>query len=202
MAVLSNGRARDADTPGYVAPSPGTSFGRSSSAPASYLAAHGGSLPVPAGCPSTGSLARDSVLLRLTFSVPTNATALAFDWLFATADYPAWVCTQFTDYFLALVDGSSVFLPPDGNVALDSIAGNPVNASFQAPVMELCDGCPGGTGPLAGTGYENLGATGWHTSTVPVVGGETLTLDLLVFDVGDPSEDSLILVDDLRWVTQ
>ena len=82
--------------------------------------------------------------------------------------------------------------------------------------------CPGGTSELQGTGfgitgkwcdaYSGLpgggggsktstagGATGWLTSSAPVTGGETFTLDLVIWDTGDGILDSSVLLDNFTW---
>jgi hypothetical protein len=78
--------------------------------------------------------------------------------------------------------------------------------------------CPGGTSELAGTGYgqdgkwcggmtkpsqansTNGGATGWLTSQAPVQGGETFTLEFMIWDTGDAVLDSSVLLDNFTWV--
>lgn len=78
--------------------------------------------------------------------------------------------------------------------------------------------CPGGAAELAGTGFgasgkwcsiydggasttsTNGGATGWLTSQAPVQGGETFTLELMIWDTGDAVLDSSVLVDNFTWV--
>ena len=45
----------------------------------------------------------------------------------------------------------------------------------------------------------NGGGTTWLTTDSPVVSGETITLDLVIFDVGDHAYDSLVLLDNFRW---
>lgn len=198
MAAISSGKARDAGDPDFIDPTVGTTFARAGNAPASYLSAHGGVLPSGA-CPGGRSSANDSIALHLVLQVPQDATALRFDWTFASADYPDYVCnggSQFVDFFLALVQGSSPDLPADGNVAL--VGGNPVSTVFVP--FDYCSGCPNGTGGLAGTGYTGHAITNWHTAEIPVVGGETLTLDLMTFDVGDWVVDAVVLLDGMRWV--
>jgi len=77
--------------------------------------------------------------------------------------------------------------------------------------------CPGGPGELAGTGFGidgawcggysgnkkkqsvNGGATGWLTSQAPIQGGETFTLELMIWDTGDPFLDSSALIDNFSW---
>jgi hypothetical protein len=63
---------------------------------------------------------------------------------------------------------------------------------------------PYGTAELSGTGLElnNTGAgTRWITSAAPVVPGETVTLEFLLFDVGDGILGTSVLLDDFRWTT-
>jgi cysteine-rich repeat protein len=43
------------------------------------------------------------------------------------------------------------------------------------------------------------GGTGWLTATAPVVPGETIELDLMIFDVTDNITDSLVLIDGFEW---
>jgi hypothetical protein len=81
-------------------------------------------------------------------------------------------------------------LPADTNVgALAS--GDPVTLSM--PGIPAC-----GT-ECAGTAY--VSALPWYTLTSPVVPGETITLDLIVTDTGDPGGDTSVLFDQFRWST-
>jgi len=204
LAALSSGTARDADTPGYIAPEPGTDFASSSPPPAVVLAAHGGSLPTYPGCPAPAATAHDPVALRLTLHVPATATRLALDWLFLSANFAEWLCTVADDYFMIVVQGSSPALPADRNLALDS-SGNPMSSMHDD--YYYCQATPpftclGGDGRLLGTGYEMGigGATDWHTAFVPVVPGETLVVDLMVFEGLDGTIDTAVLLDGLRWL--
>ena len=84
----------------------------------------------------------------------------------------------------------------------------------QAPGWAVgCNVCPDGTGDLAGTGMDNAactffgescagaagGGTVWLETTAPVVPGETITLQLMVFDVSDDILDSLTILDGFEW---
>lgn len=65
-----------------------------------------------------------------------------------------------------------------------------------------CYTCPQGNGELAGTGMEvgnTGGGTQWLETTAPIVPGETITLELSVFDVSDNILDSLALLDAFEW---
>lgn len=200
MIALSSGRARDEGAPGFVSPEPGQGWSRSTGGPVPFMSAHGNVFPGSPGCPDGPNVAHDAVVLRLTFTVPAGAARLAFDWRYLDSNYPEWLCTSFIDFFLAVViEGSSPLLPLDRNLALDS-AGLPVSGN--SIDMVYCLGCPGGIGPLAGTGYaaDDSAATDWRTAFVPVVPGETLVLDIAAFDVGDAQYDELVLLDGLRWL--
>lgn len=206
MAGMSNGMMRDANDPGYVA-GVSTSFGRTGSPPSSYLAAHGGSLPSSAGCSGScpsGSGANDSINLRLTLRVPTNAVSFSYDWRFFSVEYWTYSCTAYNDYHLALLQTTATGIPADGNISYDSL-GNPVsvnNSFFEICTAKGCYTCPMGTSELNGTGMEvnSLGGgTAWLTTTAPVTPGEVITLDLMVFDVSDGILDSLVLYDNFRW---
>jgi hypothetical protein len=201
MIALSSGTAREPLQPSWTDPDAvGSSFHGPSTGPAVYTSAHGDGFPGGLGCPGGPNTTNDSIGLRLTLEVPESATRLVFDWRYLVADWPEWVCTNFVDNFLAIViTGSSEELPADRNVAIDS-AGYPINVNTS--YMVDCNGCSGGTGALAGTGYpvNDSAATEWHTAAVPVVGGETLVLDLMTFDVGDHAWDNLVLLDGLRWL--
>lgn len=200
MIALSSGTARDAAHPGYSPPQGGTAFGRSTDGPGVFMSAHGNTFPGATGCPDGVNDAHDSVVLRLTLTVPAGADRLAFDWRMVDSNYPEWVCTGFIDYFLGIViAGTHPSLPVDRNVVLDGV-GRPI--SVDSVDMTICTGCGSGDGPLAGTGYaqNDSAATLWRTAYAPVIGGETIVLDLAAFDVGDGGFDNLVLLDGLRWI--
>jgi hypothetical protein len=60
------------------------------------------------------------------------------------------------------------------------------------------------------TGFEDVGkyctsqstgggATGWLTTKAPVKGGEVITLQFIIWDTGDASFDSSVLIDNFQW---
>ncbi|MDG2303957.1 MAG: myxococcus cysteine-rich repeat containing protein [Candidatus Binatia bacterium] len=205
MAGLSSGTMRDIFDPGFVAPHPGTDHGSIGSVPAAYLAANGGSMPSNAGCSGvcpSGAGANDSVNLRLTLRVPTNANGIRYRHRFFSADFGG-VCSAFNDSHLALIDSNAPGIPADGNIALDTI-GNPLNlnsTTWEVCTATGCHTCPSGTADLAGTGLSTTtgGGTTWLNAAARVVPGETITLDLMVFDAGDNSIDTNVLLDDFTW---
>jgi len=208
FAGLSTGRMRDMNDPGFVAPASGSNLASSSAPPASYLAAHGGGLPASGSCEGLcpgGSGAYDPVNLRLQIRVPSNASGFKYQYRFFSSEYLQWRCTAFNDYHLAILNSGVNGLPADKNIAFD-LNGNPVsvnNGGVQICVPISCYSCPLGSGELAGTGMDinNVGAgTPWITVQAPVLPGEIITLDLMIFDVGDGSFDSNLLLDNFEWV--
>jgi hypothetical protein len=216
MAGLSTGRMRDANDPGFVLPNQGTDFGLDSQPPAAYLAAHGGALPSSSGCSGNcpaGTGANDPANLRLRIRVPTNVSALTYQYRFFSAEYWEYSCSQFNDYHLALLQSNVAGLPADRNIAFDSM-GNvmSVNSAFlNICQVKGCYTCAQGVGPLAGTGMDanasgssgngrTGGGTTWLTVTAPVVPGEVIELDLMVFDVSDKIYDSVVLFDNFTWL--
>jgi Putative metal-binding motif len=219
MAGLSSGLMRGEVDPGYnpaVNHNPGTGFSLMPVAPpAVYTAQHGGKLaPGHCGgttCP-TGSGAFDSVDVRLTIRVPTNAFSFSYDFRFFSAEYQSYQCTAYNDYYLALLTSGAAGIPADHDISFDALH-NPV--SVNNGFFQVCGGngmscgtCPSGTGALAGTGLElvNTGTSGptgggtlWLTTDAPVVPGETMQLDLTIFDVSDDVLDSMVLLDNFRW---
>lgn len=207
MAGLSNGRMRDRNDPNWTNPASGTDFGSRSQPPAEYLAAHGGQLPSSEGCSGNcpaGVGANDSANLRLRVRAPTNARSLTYQYRFFSAEYWQYSCTQFNDFHLALYQSAAPGIPADRNIAYDA-EGNPVsvnNGHLDICSPKGCYVCAGGTGPLQGTGMEidgQGGGTQWLSVTAPVVPGEIITLDLMIFDVGDGAFDSVVLLDNFRW---
>lgn len=205
MAALSSGKARDATDPDYS----GTSVdcGTTTAIPQVYAQAHGGQLQTTASCSSSTDLT-DSANLRLKLKVPSNAKGIAFRFKFYSSEWPEWVCTKYNDFFMALLSTKASGLPADHNISFDAQK-NPV--SVNNAFFEVCDpnagssACPAGTSELDGTGIagpqlDDGGGTRWLETTAPVTPGETITLELMIWDTGDHSYDSLVLLDDFRWL--
>lgn len=203
MAGLSTGTMRD-QAAGYVAAGGGTGFGKLGAPPPAFVAAHGGELPTAAGCP-VGSGANDSVNVKLTIRVPTNADVFSYRYRFLAADYTSRVCSPYNDFALALLTTQAAGIPADTNILFDSLKNF---ASVNTAFFEVCapqgpGQCPAGIGELAGTGLDpdDSGAgTLWLTSEAPVVPGETIQIEFTVFDVSDDLGDSVLLLDDFQWV--
>jgi hypothetical protein len=180
LVVLSSGHAA---APGQTQPDhapfeAGQNLGTSVPAPADWIAANGGEFP--ASCaginPTPNTDANDSVMLSLRIRVPTNARSFTTRMFFFTAEYPEWVCSQYNDFFVALIDSAALDNPADKNIAIynDGAAYWPVglNILTTAPgLFRVCEsgnvGCQGdlpqtwhdcadGPGLLAGTGFDAI----------------------------------------------
>jgi hypothetical protein len=166
----------------------------------------------------------DTIGVTLQIKVPKNVSGMSFDFDFYTSDWPEYVCSTYNDEFVAwLQSGAWAGNGGDLNVAFapggDVISVNsPFLGQCTAATPTGCAGttpgptstCPAGPAALLGTGFYNLGtyctsasvgggATGWLTTTAPVNGGETITLQLIIWDTGDANWDSSVLVDNLKW---
>lgn len=232
MAVLSTGHAADAtDTnPNYAPFQPGINLGITSDAPADWLAANGGEFPNPAGCLEPWDfLAHDPVMLNLRVRVPTNARSFSVMVQYFSAEYPEWVCSEFNDFFVALLD-STADNPDDKNIAVyddgDQVWPLGVNLVMVADgIFTQCQngtiGCASdfsgayagclGIALLDGTGFDangnacgggqNVagGGTGWLRMSGNVTPGETIDLRLAIWDTSGHIYDSLVLLDEFRW---
>ncbi len=171
MIMLSTGEAKDLyDDPAYH-PQDGFTFNTSTPHP----------LYAPPRCaaPATTPDAKDMSELTLKLKVPQNAKSLSFNFSFFSAEYPEWVCTEYNDRFLAILESSA--LDPTKLPATQCKAGAAVptcNISFDdksQPVsinngfFDICVSASGGSGTgaftnvctkptslLNKTGYEEM----------------------------------------------
>jgi len=171
-------------------------------------------------CPSVKSgVPHDSTGLEIELDVPTNATAASFDFQFFSYAWPDYVCTEFSDYFVAFVEPFPMG-QTDGNIAFDGNM-NPVGVNFggmlacscpDSPLNPCSAGgiafeCKLGTDPLAGTPFESdlanpgwtHGSTGWLRSMMPVTPGGNIRIRFVTYDSGDGNLDSSTLIDNWQW---
>jgi hypothetical protein len=174
------------------------------------------------GCPGS-TVANDVSAIILKVKVPNNAKGFSFDFNFFSGEWPEFVCTTFNDSFVAWLT-STAFAGKGGdfNISFDG-NNNPVSvnngffdvcspAGLQCPSMPKKATCALGASALAGTGFfingdnqcgqtdSGGGATGWLTTQAPVTPGETITLQLMIWDTGDQIYDSSVLLDNWTWV--
>ncbi|HOW81821.1 MAG TPA: hypothetical protein PK573_04625, partial [Spirochaetota bacterium] len=203
MVGISTGRMRDASDTGYEAPVNGRDFGYIDALPGDY------DFPGTSGCSGSCSIVssvHDSVNIRLTMRVPTNARGFAYDHIFFTGDFNDPQCS-YTDYSLALLTSGASGIPEDRNIAFDTL-GEPLSVnsgflSYCTPTTTSCGDCSSGADILAGTGMDTDdvgGSTGWLTTKTPVIPGETIVLEIMIFDSGDGLINSVLLLDNFRWL--
>lgn len=202
MLVLSSGTGRDPGDPGYQSPQ-GWTAGAKGTAPPGF----------PMDSPSctsktnSGTLVYDPVGLELKIKAPLNAKSFKFRFNFHTWEFPSYVCSNYNDFFVALQSPA----PPSalqGNISFDS-KNNPVNVNIG--FLEVCSpqtangkqfACSLGTMQLQGTGFEQHAATGWLETVSPVAGGAVFVLRFAIWDMGDSSNDSTVLIDNFAWSSE
>ena len=141
-----------------------------------------------------GADGNDLTQVRLDLTPPGTATCIGFDFAFLSEEYPEWVGFAYNDIFTAELNESSFSIIGNNqvvaphNFAYDS-AGNAVSVNTVFGMAEL-----------AGTTMD--GATPLLSATSPVekrLDG-TMSLILSIQDLGDSIYDSVVLVDNLRWL--
>jgi hypothetical protein len=216
MALISTGIAADKMGAGYVAPQIGTNLAQSNvfANPLPSIPANPMCSTAPGGPGAQPAEVNDYTELVLKLKAPTNANTFSFQFQFLSAEYPEFVCTQFNDEFLVMMESPGEFTTAT-NISFDSSM-NPItvnNGLFtvcQNGTSSYTMHCTHPVTDIAGTGYEDTasgiggsapigGSTGWLTTTAPVTPGEELTLHFIIFDEGDHIYDSAVLIDNFQW---
>ncbi len=179
-----------------------------------------------AGC-ANSTVVADVIDVKLQLKVPANAVGLTFDFDFHGSDWPEFVCTEFNDSFIAYLQSAGFNGGSPDNISFDSV-GSPISVNNR--FFDVCTPgtptgcsstlgtvgtsvCSAGPAQLAGTGFDDPGtyctsqstgggATGWLTSQAPVKPGETISLELIIWDTSDWSYDSSVLIDNVSWTAQ
>lgn len=164
----------------------------------------------------------NSVALELRIRVPTNAQSFVFRSSFYTTEYPAYICSEYNDYFVVLRQNGGTW----ENIVFDTMQ-NPVsvNSGFLAVCSPGTYGgrqftCPMGTGLLANTGFSDDslcqgdrlsndpslprgghigGSTGWLRTQASVEPGGILVLRFAIWDSADGNLDSTAIIDGWEW---
>jgi len=207
VLVLSSGTARLPGQLGYESPT-GFDKGYTGPSPEGY----------PKESPAcegvvTGET-HDDVALEITLRAPPGAQSFGFDFNFFTYEWPDWVCSQFNDFFVALLQPPLDGLP-DGNISFDQL-GNSVSVNMA--FVRVCDcvggppcgappltpviayDCELGSDQLSDTGFEERAATGWLVTKAPVEPDQVIKLRWGVYDSGDGVLDSTTVIDHFRWL--
>lgn len=211
LLVLSSAAARRIGDDGYVSPVD-ADMGTTSATPPGWPR----DFP---SCPEPTDpieVANDSAALSLRIRVPTNAFGLSFRFAFFTTEFPTWVCHQYNDYFVALLTSSAPNPNAQaGNVSFDE-QGNPI--STNTAFLEVCRpqvvqgepyACLLGDASLAGNGFgpsadepRGHAATGWLETSAAVVPGEVIELRFAIWDAGDHTHGSTVVIDGFTWRAQ
>ncbi len=149
-------------------------------------------------CPG-GTNINDDIALSITLRAPLNAKGYTFDFSFYSFEYPEWVCTEYNDQFIALVEPAPEGAI-NGNIAFDGMS-NPVSVNIA--FFDVCPGCPLGTAALDGTGFDvwdDAGATAWLKTQAPIEPGAEFTIQFMIWDTGDAAYDSTVLIDNFQWL--
>lgn len=167
--------------------------------------------------------AHDSAGLWMQIKTPTNAHSFSFDFFFLSAEYFTELCSDHNDSFVSLlqsqghpldaVNGDNVSYDLGGNVisvnsTFFTIPGSPF--AFQHPKLvetgfdekyQLQAHLPPAFSHAPGTCFSGVcgGGTDWLQTTVPIVPGETITLQFAVWDTKYKSRDSMVLIDNFQW---
>lgn len=143
----------------------------------------------------------DYTELRITATAPTTINSFSYNIAYFSYEYPDYYLSIFNDMYIGWLD-SEVWT---GNVSFDTM-GRPIslNAGFldyrdaNAPNDPQCQGnCS--APQLHGTCMEGHAGTKWLTTTAGIKPGETFTLALAIFDMGDSILDSYAFVDNFQW---
>jgi hypothetical protein len=211
MLALSSGTARQPTDLGYQDVS-GFDKGYVSGSPMGFPKESPACPGVTTGEP------HDGAALEVQIRVPTNATGFTFDFNFFTYEWPDYVCSEYNDFFVALLSPKPMG-QADGNISFDK-QGNPV--SVNNAFLQVC-GCQGnppspciagnktfpcalGDTDLIGTGFgfdtagQDHGSTGWLQTKAPVPPGSQITIRWVVYDSSDGVLDTSTLIDNWQWI--
>jgi hypothetical protein len=185
FVILSSGIAGDSKTELKAHGLEDVSMSLGGSIPEPYRTAHHNNLQTHPLCASGGADIYDTVRLHLKMRAPKNAKGISFDFRFFSREYPYYVCSQYNDFFLALLTDASgrpivnSGSDADGNISFDrtgnpisvnnafftTCAPSPCNGNFKKPMNDKCPAmlsCNSNTGTCGGNlctdGMDELAA--------------------------------------------
>lgn len=176
--VLSTGTGVDPDVDGLLTIGSLTA--------ASNTNSDNSAAPAPIAWPV---LVNDLVWFQVEMEVPPGVTGFSIDMAYFSQEFPEWVGTKFNDALVLWAHS------PSGSFnACMTTAGEPCTVTSLWPSAYSLF-----SEELTETGFEGTGATGWQTVRAPAVAGETLGLTVALFDTGDTSVTTLVLLDAFQW---
>ncbi|WAS93516.1 hypothetical protein [Nannocystis punicea] len=137
-------------------------------------------------------VAHDVFYMSFDLEVPQGTHGYLLDFVYFTEEWPNYVDATVND-MLIVWSTSETFT---GNVTF--IDGQPLTVTALDPYMTILPGDP----LLAGTGFpgdSEGAATGWYTAKGSAAPGESFTLAISVFDLGDTVWDTVGIIDKFRW---
>ncbi|HXH18837.1 MAG TPA: choice-of-anchor L domain-containing protein, partial [Chitinophagales bacterium] len=172
---------------------------------ATYIAGQPGDSDLESAAGLSSNSTFDACVLEFDF-IPYNNT-ITFNYIFASEEYPEYVCSAFNDAFAFLVTGPGY--PPNTNVALIPSTTIPVAINSVNGGMVGAFGSPGGCSPPNGslaytayyvnnTGGLNVQYDGYTvplTATISVTPCQTYHIKLVIADVGDQVLDSGVFIE-------
>lgn len=164
--------------------------GQASSAGTGYT---GSGLPsLDVGGPSTSLIGNSNDSSTLSFNFTSTTTAASFSYVFASAEYPDFVNSQFNDAFRFLINGQDIALLPGTTtqVSINTVNNGDTSGSGASNPSLFIDNRNGQNASLPFGGQTvvlSAGATG-------LVAGATNTLTLVIADVADSILDSAVFI--------
>jgi hypothetical protein len=136
--------------------------------------------------------ANDVFYMSFDVDVPLGTHGYLVDFAYFSEEWPYYVGDAYNDMFVVWSTSESF----TGNVTF--IDEQPLTVTALDPYLLIQPGDP----LLAGTGFQGDdegAATGWFTAKGSATPGETFTVAIAVFDMGDTILDTVGLVDKFRW---
>jgi hypothetical protein len=144
---------------------------------------------------SPNNEANDVFYMSFDLETPLGTHGYLFDFAYFSQEWPTYVGDAFNDMFVVWSTSESF----TGNVTF--IDEQPLTVTALDPYMVVQPGDP----LLAGTGFPDTfidtegAGTGWFTAKGSATPGETFTIAIAVFDLGDDILDTIGLIDKFRW---
>ncbi|GEM_PF-979897 len=127
----------------------------------------------------------------------TDAEGFEIDFAWFSAEYPLFVDSQYNDIFVIWQESENYV----GNMTF--IDDQPLTVTALEPSI-TASGYVSTDPEMDGTGFTGSagGATGWFTarSINEMTPGDTVKLSVALFDMGDSDVDTIVLLDNFRWV--
>ncbi|MEZ4886031.1 MAG: choice-of-anchor L domain-containing protein [Chitinophagales bacterium] len=150
---------------------------------------------------SSGQATEDASVLEFDFVPTTNE--ISFNYVFASDEYPEYVCSEYNDVFAFFISGpgftgsQNIALVPGTSipVAINSVNNGSVGAEADFPDCTSLDNSAYYVNNIGGASLEFDGFTTVLTATANVTPCQTYHIKLAVADVGDSFFDSAVFLE-------